>query len=133
MPNDIEQILKVAVEHHQAGQFDAAAQGYEQILASDPNHSDALHLAGCLRYQKDDRDAGRIIVARQEIAPLEDGQPEHGQEIGSDGVIAREALAMRIGAPGVRRHDKEKEPPRRGLFPWVAESGNAPDQLAAKQ
>src|SRR5205823_2297214 len=74
VPNDIEQILKVAVEHHQAGQFDAAAQGYEQILASDPNHGDALHLAGCLRYQKDDSDAG-IALVRQAIAL----DPEHAE------------------------------------------------------
>ncbi len=67
MPNDIEQILKSAVEHHQAGQLDAAAQGYEQILATDPAHGDALHLAGCVRYQKNDRDAG-IALVRQAIA-----------------------------------------------------------------
>jgi tetratricopeptide (TPR) repeat protein len=67
VPNDIEQILKVAVEHHQAGQLDAAAQGYEQILASDPDHGDALHLAGCVRYQKNDREAG-IALIRQAIA-----------------------------------------------------------------
>ena len=67
MPNDIQQILKSAVEHHQAGQLDDAAQGYEQILASDPNHVDALHLAGCVRYQKNDRDAG-IALVRQAIA-----------------------------------------------------------------
>src|SRR5260370_38372141 len=67
VPNDIEQILKSAVEHHQAGQLDAAAQGYEQILATDPAHGDALHLAGCVRYQKNDRDAG-IALVRQAIA-----------------------------------------------------------------
>jgi tetratricopeptide (TPR) repeat protein len=67
VPNDIQQILKSAVEHHQAGQLDAAAQGYQQILASDPTHGDALHLAGCVRYQKNDRDAG-IALVRQAIA-----------------------------------------------------------------
>jgi len=67
VPNDIEQILKSAVEHHQAGQLDAAAQGYEQILAADPAHGDALHLAGCVRYQKNDREAG-IALVRQAIA-----------------------------------------------------------------
>jgi len=67
VPNDLVEILKIAVEHHQAGQLDAAAQGYEQILASDPTHGDALHLAGCVRYQKNDRDAG-IALVRQAIA-----------------------------------------------------------------
>jgi tetratricopeptide (TPR) repeat protein len=66
VPNDVEQILKVAVEHHQAGQLDAAAQGYAQILASDPNHGDALHLAGCVRYQQHDPEAG-IGLIRQAI------------------------------------------------------------------
>jgi tetratricopeptide (TPR) repeat protein len=67
VPNDLEQILKSAVEHHQAGQLDVAALGYEQILALDPTHGDALHLAGCLRYQKNDREAG-IALIRQAIA-----------------------------------------------------------------
>jgi tetratricopeptide (TPR) repeat protein len=65
--NDLEQILKSAVEQHQAGQLDAAALGYQQILASDPTHGDALHLAGCLRYQQHDREAG-IALVRQAIA-----------------------------------------------------------------
>jgi len=67
VPNDLEHILKSAVEHHQAGQLDAAALGYEQILALDPTHGDALHLAGCLRYQKRDHEAG-IALVRQAIA-----------------------------------------------------------------
>jgi tetratricopeptide (TPR) repeat protein len=67
VPNDLEQILKSAVKHHQAGQLDAAALGYEQILALEPTHGEALHLAGCLRYQKRDHEAG-IALVRQAIA-----------------------------------------------------------------
>ncbi len=67
VPNDLKQILKSAVEHHQAGQLDAAALGYQRILAVDPTHGDALHLAGCVRYQKRDREAG-IALVRQAIA-----------------------------------------------------------------
>jgi len=42
------QNLAAAIQHHQAGQLQAAEQLYRQILASDPNNADANHLLGVL-------------------------------------------------------------------------------------
>src|SRR6185503_514888 len=40
--------LAIALQHHQAGQLQAAEQIYRQILAVDPNCADALHLIGLI-------------------------------------------------------------------------------------
>ncbi len=43
--------LAIAVQHHQAGRLQAAAQLYQQILAVNSNHVDALHLLGVIAHQ----------------------------------------------------------------------------------
>jgi predicted O-linked N-acetylglucosamine transferase (SPINDLY family) len=43
--------LAIAVQHHQAGQIQAAEQIYRQILAVDLNHAHALHLLGIIASQ----------------------------------------------------------------------------------
>ena len=50
--------LAIAIQHHQTGQLDVAEQIYQQILAAEPNHADALHLLGVIASQ----------VGRHEIA-----------------------------------------------------------------
>ena len=40
-----------AVGHHRAGRLDDAQRLYHQILASDPNHADSLHLLGLIAYR----------------------------------------------------------------------------------
>jgi tetratricopeptide (TPR) repeat protein len=44
-------MLATAIEHHQAGRFQAAEQIYRQILAVEPNHAGAWHLFGLLAHQ----------------------------------------------------------------------------------
>ena len=41
----------IAVQHHQAGRLQVAAQIYGQILAIEPNHADACHLLGVIHAQ----------------------------------------------------------------------------------
>jgi tetratricopeptide (TPR) repeat protein len=41
----------IAIQHHQAGRLQAAAQIYRQILAVEPNHAEALHLLGLINAQ----------------------------------------------------------------------------------
>ena len=48
---DMQDILQVAVRHHQSGQLREAAQAYQSILAKNPNHPDALHLLGVVAHQ----------------------------------------------------------------------------------
>ncbi|MEM5384674.1 tetratricopeptide repeat protein [Paraburkholderia phymatum] len=47
----IEALLARAVEHHQADRLDEAETLYREILASDPQHADALHLLGLIAHQ----------------------------------------------------------------------------------
>jgi predicted O-linked N-acetylglucosamine transferase (SPINDLY family) len=43
--------LQTAVEHHQAQRFEEAETLYREILASDPNHTDAMHLLGLIAHE----------------------------------------------------------------------------------
>jgi predicted O-linked N-acetylglucosamine transferase (SPINDLY family)/GT2 family glycosyltransferase len=40
-----------ALQHHKAGRLSEADQAYQQILAVDPQHFDALHLSGVIAHQ----------------------------------------------------------------------------------
>jgi tetratricopeptide (TPR) repeat protein len=44
-------ILSTALQHHQAGQLQQAAAGYEAILQRDPKHSEALYFLGIIAQQ----------------------------------------------------------------------------------
>jgi tetratricopeptide (TPR) repeat protein len=44
--------LPQAIAHHQRGELDRAIQLYLQILTSEPNHTDALHLLGVAALQR---------------------------------------------------------------------------------
>ena len=60
----IPEALALAIQHHQAGRLQAAEQIYRQILASDPNHADALHLLGVIASQEGKHDLAVNYVAR---------------------------------------------------------------------
>jgi protein O-GlcNAc transferase len=47
----LQQALQMAIEHHQGGRLAEAEGIYRQILASFPDHTDALHLLGVLAGQ----------------------------------------------------------------------------------
>ena len=59
--------LAIAVEHHQAGELERAEEIYRQVLRSDPNCADALHLLGVLAHQTDN-DEVAVDCIRQAIA-----------------------------------------------------------------
>jgi len=44
--------LRIAIEHHRQGQIPQAESIYEQILAVEPNHADALHFSGVVFHQR---------------------------------------------------------------------------------
>jgi protein O-GlcNAc transferase len=58
----IPEALQIAIQHHQAGRLAEAEALYRQILAVQPNHSDALHLLGVIAHQ-----AGRHDLATEWI------------------------------------------------------------------
>lgn len=53
-------VMQIAAEHHRAGRNAAARAMYQEVLALDPRHADALFLLGVL-----DRQTGRLEEARR--------------------------------------------------------------------
>lgn len=69
-----DQLLKDAIEHHQAGRLQHAELIYSDILLLDPSHSDALHLIGVIHIQRGDfgkaiEKIGCAIKVRSNFAP----------------------------------------------------------------
>jgi len=61
-PFQFRSLLDVALEHHRAGRLAEARQGYQQVLAQDPQQPDALHLLGLLAHQ-----AGQTAVGIEHL------------------------------------------------------------------
>lgn len=53
-------VMQIAAEHHRAGRAAAARAMYQEVLALDPRHADALFLLAVL-----ERQAGRLDEARR--------------------------------------------------------------------
>jgi protein O-GlcNAc transferase len=67
---DIDSIVAGARDHHRAGRLDAAADGYDAVLARDPDNADALHLKGVLLAQRGAASEGLSLLERAvRIAP----------------------------------------------------------------
>ena len=56
-------VMQIAAEHHRAGRKAAARAMYQEVLALDPRHADALFLLGVL-----DRQEGRLEEARRRLS-----------------------------------------------------------------
>jgi len=61
---DKTQILKLAQEHQEAGRFELAEALYQQVLAAEPDHVDALHGAGIAAFQSGRRHEGLHLLRR---------------------------------------------------------------------
>lgn len=57
-------VLTSAIEMHQTGQLTTAARMYQQLLAKDTEHADALHLLGVLRHQQGDHAKAVELIIR---------------------------------------------------------------------
>jgi len=63
--NNVNQLnLELAIEHHLAGRFVQAENIYQQILESDPNHPDALHLLGVIAQHKGRNDVAVELIQK---------------------------------------------------------------------
>ncbi|NTW51221.1 MAG: tetratricopeptide repeat protein [Chlorobiaceae bacterium] len=63
-------LLTQALEHHQHGQLAQAQSIYETILVIEPNNAEALHLLGCIAYQKNHfQDAVELINRAISLCP----------------------------------------------------------------
>jgi tetratricopeptide (TPR) repeat protein len=76
----IDDALRRALQHHQAGELDLADELYRQILADQPQHPDALHLRGLVRLQRGDPAAAIQAIAA--AVSLNDRQPAYHNNLG---------------------------------------------------
>jgi tetratricopeptide (TPR) repeat protein len=60
----IQQALDLAVQHHRAGRLQEAEGIYRQILAREPNHTDALHFLGLIAHQLGRNETAVDLISR---------------------------------------------------------------------
>lgn len=87
-----------AYAHHRGGRLEAAAALYDQVLASQPDHLDALHLRGLIAMQKGDYGRARAMIS----AALAQ-QPEQPNLLNSLGETLRLAGAREESESLLRR------------------------------
>ncbi len=61
---NIQQAIDLALQHHNAGRLSQAESIYQQILQSDPNQPDALHLLGVIAHQVGKNDTAVDLITR---------------------------------------------------------------------
>lgn len=70
MPNVGDEMMRMAVQHHQAGRFADAERLYRQLLGTDPRNANAMNLLGVLADQRGDHAlALRLIREAIRIKP----------------------------------------------------------------
>ena len=60
----IRETLAAAIQHHQAGRLEAAEQAYQEILAIEPNHAEALHFLGVVQARMGRHETGVESIRR---------------------------------------------------------------------
>ncbi|HMM67372.1 MAG TPA: tetratricopeptide repeat protein [Dokdonella sp.] len=70
-PKQLQDLMGRAVQHHRAGELDAAKRLYAEILESRPGHADALHLFGLACHQQGDHRTA-VEYIRQAVAQVPD-------------------------------------------------------------
>lgn len=59
-------ILDRAIQHHKAGQLEAAETAYRKVLQTQPEHATALHMLGVLEYQAGRHESSIALITRAE-------------------------------------------------------------------
>jgi tetratricopeptide (TPR) repeat protein len=76
----VEEAFTVALRHHQAGDCQRAAAGYEEILRSQPDHAGALHLLGVTHQQRGDFQQAVHYI--EKAIALDDAKPVYHNNLG---------------------------------------------------
>src|SRR5258706_10581110 len=61
---NIEQALRAAIDHHQAGRLQDAESGYRSVLQLEPDHSGALHMLGALAHQRGNHEMAVALIEK---------------------------------------------------------------------
>ncbi len=63
-PKVAEEVLAGALEAHKEGRLEEAVAVYREILTTQPDHADALHLLGVALHQMGRNDEARPLIER---------------------------------------------------------------------
>jgi len=86
--------FRAGLAHHKAGRLDRAEALYRRVLATDPDHADALHLLGVLAFQCGNIASALLLIERAlpTLAELPDAHLNYGNALREAGRPA-EAIA----------------------------------------
>jgi tetratricopeptide (TPR) repeat protein len=94
----IEELLKTALVHHQAGRLEEAERIYRQALNADPNHPDALHLLGVIA-----RRTGNLLMAVEYLKRAAELRPGFAAAHYNLGNVCRDLQRLDEAAASYRR------------------------------
>jgi protein O-GlcNAc transferase len=80
-PSEIRLALESALRHHQTGDLTRAESIYKQILATDPNNVDALHLLGVIAHQSGNTNLAIKLLKR--AVSHDSNQPAFYNDLGN--------------------------------------------------
>ena len=80
--NDVSEILKVAIQSHQAGSLQKAERLYSQVIEKNPDHPIALHSLGIVAHQM-----GQNDIATDRIAQAIASNPQNPQFRNTQGLV----------------------------------------------
>ena len=89
--------LELAIQLHQEGRLDEAEKIYRQILALDPDHSDAQHFLGVLSHQRGRSDEAVEMIERSLIL-----NPDHPDAHNNLGNVFKEMGSFEKAAQAYR-------------------------------
>jgi predicted TPR repeat methyltransferase len=143
---EIATVLDQAEEHYRQGALDQSAASYEQVLALDPDHVDALEWRGEIAVQQDDYEMAADMLGRARRLRGDDAFAEYTNlglayyELGRayDAVDALVLAVQRDGGDLVSHsnlgkalyeyhHKVDADDARRIAGDWLAEFPNNPD------
>jgi tetratricopeptide (TPR) repeat protein len=127
-PQELDTRLQEAARHHEAGRFEAAEQGYREILRLDPEYAEALHLLGLLAHHAGRHEEGGEMIAR--AVDIDDTNPVYPANLASTLMAVgrlQEAQEYYVRALRIRPNFAEAY---YNLGNVCRELGNLPDAIA---
>src|SRR5260221_2874558 len=87
--------LDAALQHHQAGRLPEAEAAYREMLAVDPENSDALHFLGVISHQRGEHERAAELISRA-LSRNPSNAPAHnnlGNALGAQGKLNEAVVA----------------------------------------